>query len=427
MSSELVPLADDEIAVIPVEGSVDLALAIGKGIGEIDAPVPRSMVDAAVRTGGLLGGATAASSLLLDGSLVRLAPETVQALNQGAVFARDAQGLWLGSLRTPGTPGFSDAVRLVPGAVDPVAAGMILQTMAIQYQLGQIQRELETVNAKLDLLLEGKHYEVLAEITAISERLDELRGKAADGHDLTAQDEIMIRHYEDAALTRRNEADLWLRKLHELLNETSLPLKQHHRRLQELMDRHVAFWVRAYVASQMALANARVLRLVRASTSASESWVGQLHESVREELSAIGGELVSLTSDLDAYLRRSDIARGLEELSILRKRKVDRLRNELWKTQEDLRAGLEDVLPRLPRLDDRALPALPAPLGAQELQLRPVREDIKEGVQTARKTVSQGSKRAAHAVGGKALKGIDRAGQKLRERLAEAPDEQDGS
>jgi hypothetical protein len=426
MTSDLSPLGDDEVAVIPVNGTGDLALAIGKGIGEIDATVPRSLVDAAVRTGGLLGGATAASSLLLDGSLVRLAPETMQALEHGAVFAK-SQGLWIGSLRTPGAPGFSDAVRLVPGAVNPVAAGMILQTIAVQYQLGQIQRELETVNAKLDLLLEGKHYEVLAEIMAISERLDELRGKAADGHELTAQDEIMIRHYEDAALTRRNEADLWLRKLHELLNETSLPLKQHHRRLEELMDRHVAFWVRAYVASQMALANARVLRLVRASTSASESWVGQLHESVREELSAIGGELVSLTSDLDAYLRRSDFARGLEELSILRKRKVDRLRNELWKTQEDLRAGLEDVLPRLPRLDDRALPALPAPLDAQELQLRPVREDIKEGIQTAQQAASQGSKRAAHAVGGKALKGIDRAGQKLRERLAEAPDEQDGS
>jgi hypothetical protein len=294
-------------------------------------------------------------------------------------------------------------------------------------QLDEIQRELETVNARLDLLLEGKHYEVLAEIMAISKRLDELRAKAADGHELTAQDEIMIRHYEDAALTRRNEADLWLRKLHELLNETSLPLKQHHRRLEELMDRHVAFWVRAYVASQMALANARVLRPVRASTSASESWVGQLQKSVREELSAIGGELVSLTSDLDAYLRRSDIARGLEELSILRKRKVDRLRNELWKTQEDLRAGLEDVLPRLPRLDDRALPALPPPLDAQELQLRPVREDIQEGIQTAQQAASQGSKRAARAVGDKAPKGIDRAGQKLRERLAEAPDEQDGS
>jgi hypothetical protein len=426
MSTDLEPLGDDEVAVIPIEGSDDLVLAIGRGIGEIDAPVPRSLVDAAVKTGGLLGGAMAATSLL-DGSLVRLAPETVYALQQGAVFAKDSQGLWLGSLRTPGTPGFSDAVRLVPGAVNPVAAGMILQTIAVQYQLGQIQRELEAVNAKLELLLEGKHYEVLAEITAISKRLDELRAKVADGHELTAQDEIMIRHYEDAALTRRNEADLWLRKLHELLNETSLPLKQHHRRLEELMDRHVAFWVRAYVASQMALANARVLRLVRASTSASESWVGQLHQSVREELSAISGELVTLTSDLDAYLRRSDVARGLEELSVVRKRKVDRLRNELWKTQEDLRAGLEDVLPRLPRLDDRAVPALPPPLEAEELQLRPVREDIKEGIQSAQQAASQGSRRAARAVGGKALKGIDRAGQKLRERLAEAPDEQDES
>jgi hypothetical protein len=104
MSSELIPLADDEIAVIPVEGSVDLALAIGKGIGEIDAPVPRSLVDAAVKTGGLLGGATAATSLLFDGSLVRLAPETVQALNQGAVFAKDAQGCGSAASVPPARP-----------------------------------------------------------------------------------------------------------------------------------------------------------------------------------------------------------------------------------------------------------------------------------------------------------------------------------
>jgi hypothetical protein len=201
-----------------------------------------------------------------------------------------------------------------------------LQTIAVQHQLRKIQRELETVNAKLYLLLRGKHYKVLAEITAISKRLDELRNKVADGHELTAQDEIMIRHDEDAALTRRNEAELWLRKLYELLNETSQPLKQHHRRLEELMDRHVAFWVRAYVASQIALANARVLRLVRASASASESWVGQLHQSVREELSPDQRRAGHLTSDLDAYLRRSDIACGLEELLIVRKGKVNLLR-----------------------------------------------------------------------------------------------------
>jgi hypothetical protein len=422
MSSDLAPLADDEVAVTPIAGSDDLVLAIGKGIGEIDGRVPRSLVNAAVTTGGLLGGATAAKSLL-DGSLIRLAPETVHAIKQGLDYHTDAHGQLLGILHASGAPGIKAVVRMVPGAANPAAAGLILQTIAVQHKLGQIQRELETVNAKLDLLLAGKHYEVLAEITAISERLDELRTKVAEGHELTAQDEIMIRHYEDAALTRRNEAGLWLRKLNQLLDETSLPLRQHHRRLEELMDRHVAFWVRAYVASQMALANARVLRLVRASTSAPEGWVKQLQGTIRAEVGGIGGDLAELTTDLDAYLRRSDIARGLEELSLARKRRVRRLRKQLWDTHEDLRASLQDVLPRLPALDDRPVPALPPPLEAREVQPRPV----KEGIQTAQQAASQGSKRAARAVGGKALKGIDRAGQKLRERLAEPPDEQDGS
>jgi hypothetical protein len=421
MSSDVVPLGDDEVAVVPVESSDGLALALGKDLADLGDPVPRSLVQAAIDKGGLLGGAMAAKPLL-DGSMVRLAPETVQALKNGSVFARDAKGMWLGTLRNPGSPGFTGAVRMVPRATQPAAAGLILQTMAVQHQLGQIQRALETVNAKLDLLLQGRHYEVLADLAVITRQLDELRSKAADGHELTSQDEIKIRDYEDVALGRRQEAVLWLGALRELLDATSLPLKEHHQRLEELLDRHVAFWVRAYVTSQLALASAQVLRLFRATTSEPEQWVEQLHRTVRSEIGEITYELTSLTTDLDAYLRRADIARGIEELSVARKRKVRRLRRDLWRTQEELRTSLEEVLPQLPTFNERPLPGLPAPLEAHVVEPQPVRERV----QTARSAATRNAKQAGVWAGAHARSRINRAGRAVQERRS-ATDDQDGS
>jgi hypothetical protein len=111
MGAEIVPLQQDEVAVVPIEGFNDLVLAIGQDLREHDAtPVPRAILEAVIDKGGWIGGASAAKSLM-DGSLVRLAPETVKQLKQGAVFAKDKQGLALGSLRVAGKPGFKSAVR----------------------------------------------------------------------------------------------------------------------------------------------------------------------------------------------------------------------------------------------------------------------------------------------------------------------------
>jgi hypothetical protein len=284
--------------------------------------------------------------------------------------------------------------------------------MAMQRSLDQLQTALESVNAKLDLLLEGKHYEVLSQLSADAHQLDELHDKVVTGGGLTASDEVMIRGYEDRARAREREASLWLTRLRELLTNESMPLRAHHRELEALLERHMAFWVRTYVVAQLSLAQARTLRLHRASLSEPEVWVERLQATVQADIGRIGYQLASLANDLDAYLRRHDIASGLAELSLGRKRTVRRLRRELWRTEEELRVSLEEALPALPVSDVRPLPELPSPLRRRDIEPHPIRENLGE----AQRAAARVGKQAGARVGDRALRSADRVGRVIQER-----------
>ncbi len=341
MAGELEPLQPDEVAVVPIDLETGLVLALGHDLHEEGEPVARGLLDAALDKAGFLGGAYAATSLL-DGSLVRLAPETVEHLKDGAVFLKDAQGFALGSLRTPSVAGVRAAVRLLPEASDPIAAGLMLQTMAIQRQLGQIQDALEEIDAKLDEIIKGQHHGILGSLLSLAEPLEEIARKLRDGHPLTEADEVSLRGYEDEARRRQHEASLWLANLHQLLTADDPSLRQQHDLLEKVIKReHVAFWIRIYIVSQITLARARCLRLSRAAAVEAPEWAQQLQHDVTRQLDSMADEVVALARNLDRYLRDHDIASGIEELALQRKRRVRRLRRQLREVHEGLRAGVE--------------------------------------------------------------------------------------
>lgn len=337
---EVEPLGSDEVALIPVDSEKGLVLALGYDLRDEGEPVARGLLDAALDKAGFLGGAYASKSLL-DGSLVRLAPETVSRMREGAVFLKDKQGFALGSLREISSGKITDAVRFLPGAANPVAAGLMIQTMAIQRQLGQIQEALEQIDAKLDTLLKGQHHGVLGQLLSLQDPLDELGRKLRDGFELTDADEVSLRSYEDVARRRQKEAALWLSRLRELLETEGHSLRAQHDILDPLMkNEHVGFWLRIYIVSNLTLARARWMRLSRAAAVEDPAWVRQLQGDVVAQLDAMGLEIVSLGSRLDQYLRNHDIASGWEELSLRRKRRVRQLRRQLRDVHEQLRLGM---------------------------------------------------------------------------------------
>lgn len=331
------PLGDDEVALIPVDRDQGLVLALGRELDEGE-PMPKGLLNAALDKAGLAGGLFA-SKALLDGSLVRLAPETVSRLRDGAVFVRDIQGLALGTLRD-GT-GFTNAVRFLPGAANPVAAGLMLQTMAVQRQLGQIQETLEAIDRKLETILKGVHRGKLATLVKLSVAIDELSRKVREGYELTLVDEQKLRDYRDEAKELEAETKQWLHDLRAMLAQESIPLEQQHETLKRLVkEEHVAFWLRVYIAAEVALAHSTWLLLVRSATAEPE-WAQQLKSQADAQLKEAAADTAGLMESLDAYLRDHDIASGWEELSFRRKREVRALRRQLLGVHAGLRDGLQ--------------------------------------------------------------------------------------
>jgi hypothetical protein len=398
-------LGEDEVAVVPVDAERGLALVLGAEVIDAESwQMPSGMIRKAVSVGGILGGATAAQALR-GGSLVALAPQTVARLHEGAVFTTDAQGFALGSLREAGKRGITDQVRFVPGAANPVAAGMLLQTMAVQMQLKQIQETLEEINEKLDTLLKSEQFGVIAEVLATGHGVQEINDKVWAGHDLTDADEIKLRDYEDRVRTHLGEAELWLQQLNVLLRLEDPTLRAQYEALDGALRREpVAFWLRVYIVSHVTLGEIRKLRLLRAAAAEPE-YARELNEALQHQLHASADAVQSLCQDIDRYLRRSDIAEGLEELSFRRKAKVRRLRRQLWEVDEQLKESLEaargmyEAVPSLEPIE------VPAPLERRTVEPWVVRDTLYDA---AVKATDVGTEVLATRAdrGAKALRGL---------------------
>jgi hypothetical protein len=239
------------------------------------------------------------------------------------------------------------------GPANAVAAQMMFQTMAVQMQLKQIQQTLEDINEKLDTLLKSEQHGVLAVVIATGRAVEELNEKISAGHRLTDADEVKLRDYQDIVRTHLAEAELWLQQLNGLLQLEDPSLKAQFEALDGALRREpVAFWLRVYIVSHVSLGEIRKLLLIRAAAAEPE-YARDLHDSVQQQLADSAVALQSLCQDIDRYLRRSDIAAGLEELSILRKAKVRRLRRQLWEVDEQLKVsltatrGMYDAVPAL--------------------------------------------------------------------------------
>lgn len=237
--------------------------------------------------------------------------------------------------------GFTNAVRFLPGAANPVAAGLMLQTMAVQRQLGQIQDTLEAIDRKLETILKGVHHSKLATLIKLSTAIDELATKVREGHELSLVDEQKLRDYRDEAIELEAEAKQWLHDLRAMLAQDSIPLRQQHETLTRLVkDEHVAFWLRVYIAAEVALAHSTWLLLARFATAEPE-WAQHLKSQADAQLQEAAADIAGLMGNLDAYLRDRDIASGWEELSFRRKRQVRALRRQLLGVHTGLRDGLQ--------------------------------------------------------------------------------------
>lgn len=365
--SDLPALQDGEAVVIPADLERGIAL-----VANIDPELlGRPMGADRLAVGRLLeaanyGFAADAARKLMDGSLVRLAPETVEQLSSGLDFARDAKGMALGMMRTPGGQGVAAQARFITGAANPVAAAMMLQTMVVQRQLRSIEKALEKIDRKIDALHKvhkAHKVKVLADALALFAPINEMRSKIDAGARLSPEDETQLRALDLDARKTAGQARLWLQHLEPLGSRDQLSLAvQHDMLVEALGSEHVAFWVRAGLVSDVALVQILLLRSHRADSAEDPQWAATLRDRNEKEIVLARNRVLSLHNNMDRYLRNSDIADRLEELAFRRKRAVRRRRRELMGVSNALRDGLIATSDLFYAATGEPVPMLPGPL-----------------------------------------------------------------
>lgn len=399
MTDDAPALRDGEALVVPVDLEDGLALVFGIDPTAIGTPQPasRSLIDRYLQVAGYTGGANVARRLA-DGSLVRLAPETLERMREGATFAQ-SKGVAIGVLRNAENTKFAGPVRLLPGAANPVAAAMLVQTIAMQRQLQGIQVSLLRIDAKLEALHQAHHHEVLAGILARAKVLGDMQQKVAAGSPLSAQDETQLRQLEVDVQGYRIQARLWLNHLQPLLRGRRRPLEEQLQVLTNaFQNSHIAFWVRAAVASDAILVQLLTLKMERAAVAEEVSWAQELQAKARREIIEVGHGVHALHAGLDRYLRRNDIARGFEELSVRRKREVRHLRRQLWEVTNALRDAVAEATPMLESAMHSELPDLPEPLDRRAIEPHLVRDNTVDAAVQARQGATRGARSAKRGV-----------------------------
>ena len=357
-------LHDDEALVVVVDPEQDLVLLAGLDITELgDAivgrpePVSQPVLERFLRASSYTLTAKAMRTAA-DGSLVRLAPETMAKIKQGHRLA-ESGGQALGVTKAPGSHALSGPVRLLRVPVDPVTTAMLVSNMLVQRQLAQISEALVVIDRKIEALGEAHRAEVRAGVQAMAKPIDEMSRKLRAGHALTAEDENQLRDLETALRTRGNQARLWIDQLERLAGSEPIALAEQHDALQRsLKDHHVAFWVAVALSSDILRARVLKLRAERVAAVEDPVWAAQLTEQVTTEIEEMVRSLHGMHTTMDTYLRQPEIARGLEELQFKRKRQVQRFRVELHAVASGLHEGLVEMRPQLRDIVGEELPPL---------------------------------------------------------------------
>lgn len=400
--SDLPALQDGEAVVIPADLERGIAL-----VANIDPELlGRPMGADRLAVGRLLevanyGFAADAARKLMDGSLVRLAPETVEQLRSGLDFARDAKGMALGMMRTPGGQGVAAQARFITGAANPVAAAMMLQTMVVQRQLRSIEKALEKIDRKIDALHKAHKIKVLADALALFAPINEMRSKIDAGARLSPEDETQLRALDLDARKTAGQARLWLQHLEPLASRDQLSLAAQHGMLVDALgSEHVAFWVRPGLVSDVALVQILLLRSHRADSAEDPQWAVKLRYRNEKEIVLARNRVLSLHNNMDRYLRNSDIADRLEELAFRRKRAVRRRRRELMGVSNALRECLIATSDLFYAATGEPVPMLPGPLDRRTVEPRFVRDRLYDGANVAGRVVGERVTTAGRAAGG---------------------------
>jgi hypothetical protein len=297
----------DELVVIRPMHRPYVGLVIG------DRPVPETVgtVIATAPTAALRvlqgSGALAQTGVVLStasgGHWVQLTAESTGALSRYTPTV-NADGAMLGVLRGDGGQ-FGHMLQFDRMSMLDPSGAALLGGLAVQATLARIERKLDDLADKVDLLLEASTIEVEAKLVSAWDTIQQVERRVAaqgfvddDDWDALSSDKAAV-HQAYHQVTR------WLDPLRQLLtidDARVTPLVQELKAAVVLRD--IATWIRLYVWAELAMKRWEWLYLVRQMTVATPELVASEAAHIEAQAAARHRELDALFTDLSTFLGR---------------------------------------------------------------------------------------------------------------------------
>lgn len=340
-AGDVAVLAGDRPGLVLALGRPGTSAAeLGEVVGRADGPVLTRLLDAAG-----LSAAAGSSAGFLDARWVRLTEESASKLAERG-FAYDGDGLVMGLVR--GDRGRIEHVVRFADGTNPVAAALMVQSLATQMRLQRIEQKLDELSEQVDVLLEGSRIEVEAQLAANLDTLRRIERRVDDRGSVDDADWASLAAIETPTKQVYHQTVQWLAPLRAFLDDGELNVKEQVQLLRaNLGVRDVEFWLRMHVYSELAMKRWELLYLWHEADAAPERLAA---EAAQCEMRAAERheELAMLYELLADYLDSDDELSVWQRLQVLNRVRLARLRVELGRVANVYGEALEQAIFELP-------------------------------------------------------------------------------
>lgn len=321
---------------------------LGEVVGKAGGPVLARLLDAAG-----LSAAAGASAGFLDARWVRLTEESASKLAERG-FAHDGDGLAMGLIR--GDRGRIEHVVRFAEGTNPVAAALMVQSLATQARLQRIEQKLDELSEKVDVLLEGSRIEVEAQLAANLDTLRRIERRVEDRGRVDDADWSSLAAIESPIKQVYHQTVQWLAPLRAFLHDGELNVREQVQLLRaNLGVRDVEFWLRMHVYSELAMKRWELLYLWHEADAAPERLAAEAAQ-FESRAAERHEELAALYLLLADYLDGDDELSVWQRLQVLNRVRLARLRIELGQVANAYGEALDQATFELPEYvpDDAA-------------------------------------------------------------------------
>lgn len=340
----------DVVVLTPVEsgqpalvlGQRRLPAALGNDVGAM----PSGAVDRLIHAVGLASSGLAATQAL-SGRWVELTKESAAKLAELGP-SLDANGVPMAVLRD--TNGhFDHLMRFESLGTASLAAASLMSGMAVQLALMRIERALEEVRQRVDLLIEASEIELEAALASALSVMHRIERRVNDQGIVDADDWASLAAIEAPIKAAYHQTVRWLDPLRQFLEDDKTSLLREVRALGgNLGIRDVGFWLRMYAYSELAMKRWEALYLLREAVAA-PGRVGREGELLTGQARKRHGELLTLHNQIAKYLDSDRESSGrLDGVRLLTRSRLRRLRVELATAVNAYAAALGQIEVEVP-------------------------------------------------------------------------------